>query len=112
MAELKNVTGSAGLAVECITLLLEADVIPCTIGVMRNLERSLAVITRIDPGSELAGLLLRLYSESIREALHKGELPITNAIIAHKNRILAASGVERPEGHEEIKASDYPNYHW
>jgi hypothetical protein len=61
---------------------------------------------------ELKNILLPLTSESIREALHKGELPITNGIIRSKNSILTSIGVPIPDGHQEIDPRDYPNYNW
>ena len=100
------------LAAECIRELLEADVIQCTIGVMRQLQASLRHIQKVEPGGELCELMLRMTSESIREALHRGELPITNDIIAAKNRILKDSGVEVPEGHEVIDGEKYGSYWW
>jgi hypothetical protein len=102
--------------------LLLDDVIPDTIVVMRELQAAmsqLAVTVASKPASltaeqrkEMETILLPLVSESIREALHKNELQITNGIIRSKNRILAAIGVGVPEGHEEIDPRDYPNYDW
>lgn len=101
---------------ECINLLLYADVIDCTIGVMSCLSNALRSLQwQALPENEqeqLRDMLLNLSSESIREALHKGELPITNGIIRQKNKILAEMGVEIPEGHREINPADYPNYNW
>lgn len=100
------------VALHCCKLLLEADVIDCTIQVMVTLREALRKIGAVKPASELASYLLRLESESIREALHKHELPITNAIIARKNAILTASGIEVPEGHEVIDVTKYGDYRW
>jgi hypothetical protein len=97
-------------ATDCIRSLLFDDVIDNTIGVMSCLRTELEE-TAV-PNKELVDLLLQLTSESIREALHKGELHITNAIIRRKNFLLTVAGVEVPEGHAEIDPKDYPNYHW
>jgi hypothetical protein len=112
----------AGPVEHSIHQLLYADVIECTIGVMHSLSASLRKLASyVEQNKEsltseqkehLKGVLLSLTSESIREALHKGELPITNGIIRTKNQILTTLGVEIPESHQEIQASDYPNYHW
>jgi hypothetical protein len=102
--------------------LLYDDVIQHTIVVMRELSTALSQLSTLMKGdastltaeqqTELKNILLPLVSESIREALHKGELPITNGIIRTKNRILTALGVSIPEDHAEINASDFPNYNW
>ena len=102
--------------------LLYDEVIQHTIVVMRELSTSLNQLAGLikddascltdDQKGELQAILLPLASESIREALHKGELSITNRIIKTKNRILAAVGARIPEGHEEINPNDYPNYNW
>jgi hypothetical protein len=102
--------------------LLYDEVIQHTIVVMRNLSQSLTQLASSvgsDAGSlteeqkaELRDVLIPLTSESIREALHKGELPITNGIIRSKNRILKALGVAIPDGHAEIDPADFPNYNW
>jgi hypothetical protein len=101
--------------------LLYDDVIQHTIIVMRELSNSLSQLARLVRGGtapsdeqkkELADILLPLKSESIREALHKGELPITNGIIRTKNSILTAIGVPIPEGHAEIDPNDFPGYNW
>lgn len=101
----------------CVDSLLFDDVIPCTLGVMRQLENALCVVDRRgayndNDRQELLDALLPLTSESIREALHKGELGITNHVIRTKNSILTKLGVEVPDDHREINASDYPNYTW
>jgi hypothetical protein len=101
---------STALAIKCMRRLLEDPVIVNTFRVMIDLRDALDVMKRADP--VLIEWLLRLSSESIREALHKHELHITNAIIASKNRILRASGVEVPEGHEPIDANKYGSYTW
>lgn len=105
-----------------IDRLIHDEVIEHTIVVMRELSAALTQLSGMigkdaDPLSDhqkenLQQILLPLTSESIREALHKGELPITNGIIRTKNRILAALGVEIPESHQEIDPRDYPNYTW
>jgi hypothetical protein len=101
--------------------LLHDEVIQQTIVVMQELRNALKQLSGSIRGlseltdtqkSELEEILLPLTSESIREALHKGELPITNEIIRSKNKILTGIGVPVPDGHQEIKASDYPNYNW
>jgi hypothetical protein len=102
--------------------LLYDEVIQHTIVVMRNLSQALSQLANqvgvdasalsAEQKTELESTLLPLTSESIREALHKGELPITNGIIRAKNRILKAMGVAIPDGHAEINAADYPNYNW
>lgn len=97
-------------AADCIRSLLFDNVIDNTIGVMSRLRTELEETAA--PSKELVDLLLQLTSESIREALHKGELHITNAIIRRKNFLLTVAGVKVPEGHAEIDPKDYPNYHW
>jgi hypothetical protein len=106
---------------ELIYQLLHAEIIECTIGVMRHLGHNLTALANhlstngnltSEQKEHLKSILLSLTSESIREALHKGELPITNSIIRTKNQILTTLGVEIPDSHQEIQASDYPNYHW
>jgi hypothetical protein len=101
--------------------LLYAEVIEHTIIVMRELQAGLAQLDGAIRGpdsltdqqkEELPKILLPLTSESIREALHKGELHITNGIIRSKNRILTTLGVPIPEDHREIDAKDFPNYNW
>jgi hypothetical protein len=102
--------------------LLFDEVIPDTIVVMRELQAAMSQLAGSLAGhtgslseadkKELEEILLPLTSESIREALHKNELHITNAIIRSKNRILAALGIGLPEGHEEIDPRNYPNYNW
>jgi len=102
--------------------LLYDEVIQHTIVTMRELQNSLGQLASQVRGAgdpltdqqkeELKNVLLPLTSESIREALHKGELHITNAIIRSKNTVLTAIGVPIPEGHKEIDPRDYPNYNW
>jgi hypothetical protein len=101
--------------------LLYDEVIQHTIVVMRELGNSLSQLASQVRGVgpltdeqkvELREILLPLTSESIREALHKGELHITNGIIRSKNTVLTAIGVPIPEGHAEIDARNYPNYNW
>jgi hypothetical protein len=102
--------------------LLYDEVIEHTIVVMRELGNALTQLARsvgsdgsgLSPSQkeDLQAILLPLTSESIREALHKGELPITNGIIRSKNRILTALGVEIPASHQEIDPRNYPNYTW
>jgi hypothetical protein len=102
--------------------LLHDEVIEHTIVVMQELGSALGQLAGLMRGGadpltdrqqdELKNTLLPLTSESIREALHKGELPITNGIIRSKNRILTALGVPVPDGHEEIDPKAYPNYNW
>jgi hypothetical protein len=102
--------------------LLYDEVIEHTIVVMRELGSALGQLAGAVRGGgnalsaeqkeELKNVLLELTSESIREALHKGELPITNGIIRSKNQILTALGVPIPDSHKEIDPRDYPNYNW
>jgi hypothetical protein len=102
--------------------LLYDDVIEHTIVVMRELQMALGQLAGMVGGKaenlsdkqrqELQEILVPLTSESIREALHKGELHITNAIVRAKNRIFSAMGMELPVGHEEIDPNDFPNYNW
>ena len=102
--------------------LLHDDVIEHTIVVMRELQMALQQLAGQVGGNaenlsdkqkqELQSILVPLTSESIREALHKGELHITNSIVRSKNRIFTAMGMEIPSGHEEIDPNDFPNYNW
>src|SRR5262245_53096283 len=102
--------------------LLHDTVIEHTIVVMRELQMALGQLAGLVGGNaenltdkqkqELREILEPLTSESIREALHKGELHITNGIIRSKNRIFTAMSMEIPIGHEEINAADFPNYNW
>jgi hypothetical protein len=101
--------------------LLHDEVIQHTIVVMRELSSALSALSREMRGGSALGdeqkeklkdILLPLTSESIREALHKGELPITNGIIRTKNSILTAIGVPIPDGHAEINPNDFPGYNW
>src|SRR5262249_29800172 len=102
--------------------LLYDEVIEHTIVVMRDLSTALTQLAGLMGGradtlsaeqqEQLETILLPLVSESIREARHKGELPITNAIIRTKTRILTTLGVPVPEGHQEIDPRAYPNYNW
>ena len=102
--------------------LLHDEVIEHTIVVMRELGGALNQLAGAVGGrgdaltpeqkEDLKSILLPLVSESIREALHKGELPITNGIIRAKNQIFTAMGVPIPEGHAEIDARNFPNYNW
>lgn len=105
-----------------IHTLLHDEVIEHTIVVMRELGQGLSQLVSVVGGSaealsdaqkqRLRDTLLPLTSESIREALHKGELSITNGIIRSKNRLLTLLGVEIPDSHKEIDARNYPNYNW
>jgi hypothetical protein len=101
--------------------LLYDEVINQTIVVMRDLSTALSELAALvredntlsgEQKAEVAAILTPLTSESIREALHKGELHITNRIIKTKNRILTGVGAAVPDGHDEIDPNDYPNYHW
>jgi hypothetical protein len=102
--------------------LLHDAVIQHTIVTMRELQSALNQLAGTirndlttmtdEQKDDLKRILLPLTSESIREALHKGELHITNSIIRSKNRILTALGEPIPDGHEEIDPNDFPNYHW
>ncbi len=105
-----------------VDCLLHDEVIQHTIVVMRDLGSALSQLAAMVRGGagcltaeqkrELQDVLLPLTSESIREALHKGELPITNGIIRSKNQVFTALGVPIPEGHREIDAKDFPTYNW
>ncbi|NBO92414.1 MAG: hypothetical protein EBV06_08920 [Planctomycetia bacterium] len=105
-----------------IDTLLNADVIEHTIVVMRELGHGLRQLVimldvsgkdlTVEHRKKLTETLLPLTSESIREALHKGELGITNGIIASKNRLLTIMGIEIPESHREIDVQNYVNYTW
>src|SRR4051794_19008685 len=105
-----------------VNKLLYDQVIEHTIVVMRELSAALSQLSgQVGSQTEalteqqkedLKKILLPLVSESIREALHKGELPITNGIIRSKNRILTALGVPIPDDHAEIDARDFPHYNW
>jgi hypothetical protein len=105
-----------------VNKLLRDTVIEHTIVVMRELGTALSQLSgAVGSGAgslsdeqkeDLKNILLPLTSESIREALHKGELHITNGIIRSKNRILTALGVPIPDDHAEIDPRDYPNYNW
>lgn len=105
-----------------IHTLLHDDVIEHTIVVMRELGQGLSQLLAALNNSadglsdaqkeKLKGTLLPLTSESIREALHKGELSITNGIIRSKNRLLTILAEPIPESHKEIDARNYPNYNW
>lgn len=101
-------------AEKCLKMLLDDDEIAQTIVVMRSLQASLGAIEHARNHPVLSAYLLRLSSESIREALHKGELHITNAIIRAKNRILQASGLtpDFPDDHQEIDPKNHEGYHW
>lgn len=94
--------------------LLFADVIPNTYSVMTSLQRALNALCDLhitpEERQELVSLLENLTSESIREALHKGELGITNGIIMAKNRLIFADSV--PESHLPIDPKNFPNYSW
>jgi hypothetical protein len=118
----KSVEGLISDVRSRVRKLLYDEVIEHTIVVMRELGTALSQLAgQVGTTAEclsdaqkedLKEILLPLTSESIREALHKGELPITNGIIRSKNRILTALEVPIPDGHREIDARDYPNYNW
>lgn len=97
------------MAIKCLKQLLEDDVINNTYGVMTRLRNALGMIEFAN--GDLMNYLLRLSSESIREALHKHELHITNAIIEHKNRIFRNSGQPVPEDHHPIDPKKY-SWNW
>ena len=76
--------------------LLHDEVIQHTILVMRELGGALSQLAGQVRGggslseaqkTELQAILLPLTSESIREALHKGELHITNGIIRDNSKV-------------------------
>ncbi len=101
----------------CVSSLLDADVIDNTFRVMCDLRSALdhvlvhkALLSQAEK-ARLKASLLRLSSESIRQALHKRELGITNAIIASKNKILVSLGVTPDEFHREIRPEDF-SYDW
>lgn len=101
--------------------LLEDDVIPNTFGLMNRFRADLQQLASLVAGgadfpseaqrTDLVETLLRVTSESIREALHRGELSLTNGVIRAKNDVLSALGVEVPESHRELHASDY-SHNW
>jgi len=105
-----------------VNSLLHDEVIQHTIVVMRDLNNALRQLSGLVRGgaesltdqqkNDLKTILLPLTSESIREALHKGELHITNGIIRSKNQVLTALGVPIPDDHREIDPQDFPNYTW
>lgn len=99
-----------------VNSLLYDDVIEYTIDIMVNLQMDLKEVLNISLTSvqkdKLKNSLLLLNSESIREALHKGELYITNDIINTKNKILLKLNVLIPEGHNEIDINDFKGYTW
>lgn len=98
---------------ENVRKLLHDDVVNNTYKVMTELRDALrSVAARRQTLSLLQRARLRkilepLISESIREALHKRELPITNEIIRHKNAILCECGVVLDESHAEIDPKKY-----
>jgi len=98
------------VAEDCIRQLLEADVLDNTFGTMIRLKNSLGLIAKAD--SSFCELLLRLSTESIREALHKSEIKITNEVISEKNRILKANGFTIPEDHLPVDLNKFQNYSW
>lgn len=101
-------------ALDGVKALLYADVIDCTIGVMMRLRSDLQTLSgaTLDPNSDLIRELQNLTSESIREALHRGELGITNGVITAKNAILRKLDIEIPESHLPIDGNKYGNYRW
>lgn len=101
-------------AEDYIRSLLYDDVIDNTYSVMTNLRYALEALVGQGkvPGEELKKLLLEMTSESIREALHKRELAITNAVIRAKLELLRRGGVEPGEGHGVIDPDNYPDYDW
>jgi hypothetical protein len=100
----------------CIHQLLEEDVLDNTFGVMNQLRTACEHVAgrvgslTLEEKSELK-CLERLSSESIREALHKHELSITNAVIRYKNVILKGIGIKPDEFHQEIDPAKY-NWSW
>lgn len=100
---------------QCVKQLLHTEVLDNTFGVMNRLKDALqATAARRDALTagekiQLVKILGPLISESIREALHKRELTITNTIIRHKNTVLTACGFAVDESHAEI---DPKNYSW
>jgi hypothetical protein len=98
---------------ECVSDLLDKDVLPNTFGVMTRLQSALVQVAgrasylTKEEKAELK-CLERLSSESIRCALHKHELRITNDVIKHKNTILKAMGITPDEFHQEINPANYP----
>ncbi|MGD9713558.1 MAG: hypothetical protein AB7V46_16050 [Thermomicrobiales bacterium] len=116
----RSITALLGEVRSRVHSLLYDEVIQHTIVVMSELSNymsQLASAVRAGPLTEeikveLRNVLLSLTSESIREALHKNELHITNRIIRAKNNILTAIGEEIPEGHREIDPNDFAGYSW
>jgi hypothetical protein len=117
-----SIDGLIGQVRSRVNRLLYDDVIEHTIVVMRELQTALSQLSGLvgpnadnlsaQQKAELEKILVPLTSESIREALHKGELHITNSIIRSKNRIFQSMGVAIPEGHAEIDPKAFPNYNW
>jgi hypothetical protein len=100
----------------CVELLLDEEIIENTITPMMKLEavtkavsNSITYLSAAE--KESLKCLERLYSESIRMAIHKSELGITNRLIRNKNAILQAIGITPDEFHQEIKPEDY-DYNW
>ena len=118
----KSITTLIGEVRTRVHRLLHDEVIQHTIVVMRELSTALNQLSGLtgadgsalteEQKGELKEILLPLTSESIREALHKGELPITNGIVRSKNRILTAIGAPIPESHAEIDPNAFPGYNW
>lgn len=98
---------------ESVKKLLHDEVLNNTFKVMTELLTSLrsvaarrAALSLLER-AKLRKILEPLISESIREALHKRELHITNEIIRHKNAILCECGCPEDESHAEIDAKNY-----
>lgn len=96
-----------------IEKLIFDEVLDNTFGVMRSLVAELAKIKvtelTIAQKERLKSKLLLLCSESIREALHKHELGITNSVIRVKNKLLTDLGIKIEDGHKEIDPTKYPH---
>lgn len=102
-----------------VKLLLYADQIPNTFGVMNRLAAQLTQLVdrevKLDKEDELVKELLECTSLGLAGGLHFGELGITNRVIAMKNALLALAGVQvsSEEGsHRLLKASDFPRHDW
>lgn len=99
-------------AKELITKLLYDEVLENTYGCVKHITVCLGQIITVGGDKEFEELLLKMTSEALRGCLHKHEIPVTNGLIAQKNRILRDSGIEIPESHQLIDASKYVGVNW
>ena len=103
------------MILHCIHRLLNDEVIENTFRVMCDLhcalQRQRTENLSTQERKALKDSLLDLCSESIREALHKHELRLTNSIIREKNRLVVELGEDIPETHQEIDPKKY-SHNW